>query len=249
MTRLKSSFNISNLQDFVLNERNIERILQHTKECKNTIIAKKNNAIQKKSLSVNMQFLLPKFNDTLFWCYYIISNGISSYEIIRGDGFKDSVEMKIQLVYSVRENKELLKKYKWKKNVIEDELANHTKISITSFMCICAMNNHNVCYIDGKKMYTLLCSEDINTNLNIIEKTERGYTLFIGNNDEKYKYFSECRDTFWQIDKLNKPLKSISNYKLKDLQTICKSLCIETHNDKKNPLKKSILYKNIQEHL
>ena len=110
MTRLKSSFNISNLQDFVLNERNIERILQHTKECKNTIIAKKNNAIQKKSLSVNMQFLLPKFNDTLFWCYYIISNGISSYERIRGDGFKDSVEMKIQLVYSVRENKELLKK-------------------------------------------------------------------------------------------------------------------------------------------
>jgi len=247
--KIKTALNILSLQDFVLNERNIERILQHTIKTKNTVINKRPNLPQKKVVTTNMQFLLPKYSDTLFWCYYIISNGISAYEIIHGDGFKDSFETKIQLVYNVRENKALLKKYKWKRNAIEDELVNHAKISITSFMCICAINNCNISYIDGRKMYTLICNENIDTNLNIIEKTDQGYTIFIGSDEDKYKYFTDCRDKFWQIDNLNKPLKGISSYKLKDLQTICKALNIETHNNKKSSFKKSILYKNIQEHL
>ena len=249
---IKQTIDISIIQDFVLNERNIERILHHAikdKEKASRYNEKVSNKEIKKIITKNTQFLLPKFNDSLFWCYYIICNGISAYEIIHGDGFKDSLEMKIQLVYSVRENKEILKKNKWKKNAIEDELVNHKTISISAFMCICAISNLNVVYIDGKKMYTLLSTEDITTNLNIIEKTADGYSIFIGNKDEIYQKYIQSREQLWQIDNLTKPLRGISSYKAKDLQEICHKLHIDINNDKKMPKKKSLLYQMIKEQL
>jgi len=245
---IKQHFDISSLQDFVLNERNIERILLNTTKITKTIVTK--SPIKHKKPNANStHFLCPKFTDTLFWCYYIISNGISAYEIIHGDGFKDSLELKIQLVYSVREHKDLLKVNKWKKNAIEDELVNQKYISVTTFMCICAINNFNIVHIDGKKMYTLLSNDDIDSNLNIIEKTENGYSIFIGDNKEKHQKYLKSKEQFWEIDNLIKPLRGISSYKVKDLQRICKKLDINTHNDKNLPKKKSILYKQIQEYL
>ena len=242
---IKQTMDISIIQDFVLNERNIEKILQHIIKSNEQVSNKSKEEI-KKPITKNTQFLLPKFIDTLFWCYYIICNGISAYEIIHGDGFKDSLEMKIQLVYAVRENKELLKKHKWKRNAIEDELVNHKTISVSAFMCICAISNFNIVYIDGKKMYTLLNDEDITTNLNIIEKTADGYSIFMGNNTETYQKYIQSREQLWQIDNLTKPLRGISSYKAKDLQKICHKLHINIKNDKNLPKKKSLLYQMIK---
>ena len=245
---IKQTIDISIIQDFVFNERNIERILHNTIKDNEQVSCKSKTNI-KKAITKNTQFLLPKFIDTLFWCYYIICNGISAYEIVHGDGFKDSLEMKIQLVYSVRENKELLKKNKWKRNAIEDELVNHKTISISAFLCICAISNFNVVYIDDKKMYTLLNNEDITTNLNIIEKTANGYSIFIGDNAEIYQKYTQSREQLWQIDNLTKPLRGISSYKAKDLQEICYKLHIDINTDKKMPKKKSLLYQMIKENL
>jgi hypothetical protein len=241
-----ATFNISTIQDFVLNERNIENILIHT------IIPALSNPIKekpqiKKETVHSEQFLLPRFNDTLFWCYYIIKNGMSNYEMVHSDGFKDSSEIKIGLVYTVREHKELLKLNKWKKNIIEDELANQKTISITTFMCICAISNINIVYIDGRKVYTLMNNED--TQCNIIEKTSHGYSVFIGDDEEKNKKRQECIENLWQIDNLKKPLRGISTYKAKELQNICGKLQIDILSDKKMPKKKSILYKLIREYL
>ena len=242
MRPIKQQINISNLQDFVLNERNIERILKLIKKPKVKQI--KSTPVSKKFNVKNDNFLLPKFSDTLFWCYYIIANGISAYEI-KQDGFKDALEMKIQLVYSVRENKELLKKNKWKRNAIEDELVNQKTISPSVFMCICAISKFSIVYIDGKKMYTSLND----TNLNIIEKTANGYSLFIGDDDEKKKKYAESKEKLWHIENLTKPLRGISSYKIKDLREICNKLQINILNDKNLPIKKSILYQLIREQI
>ena len=114
MTKTKTTIDISSLQDFVLNERNIETILKHISN--KPIITKKSVIkTQNKIKPVSIDFLLPKFSDTLFWCYYIIKNGLAAYEMVHGDGYKDSLEQKIDLVYKVRENKELLKKKQMEK--------------------------------------------------------------------------------------------------------------------------------------
>jgi len=236
MRHINKSINILNLQDFVLNKRNIEIILQHTIKYKESVpIA---NKIIKKIIPKNSNFLLPKFTDSLFWCYYIICKGISAYEIIQSDGFKDSLEMKIQLVYSDRENKELLKKNKWKRNAIEDVLVNHKTISPSVFMCICAISKLNIAYIDGKKMYTLQSGD---TAINIIEKTTDGYSIFIGTDTEKYEKYTQCKEQLWQIENLAKPLRGISSYKVKDLREICTKIQLNIYNSDKT-LKKKAYY-------
>jgi len=158
--------------------------------------------------------------------------------MVHGDGYKDSFEQKIDLVYKVRENKELLKKYKWKRNAIEDQLVNHTEITLSAFMCICAIQKLNIVYIDSKKIYTLIDNiDDLSSNLNIIEKTSKGYALFLGTNEEKYKKYTDNIAKLWKLDNLHKPLRGISSYKVKELQEICRKLQIDILNDNKIALK------------
>jgi hypothetical protein len=77
MTKTKTTIDISSLQDFVLNERNIETILKHIAN-KPKVIKNHVKKIQTKIKPVSIDFLLPKFSDTLFWCYYIIKNGLAA---------------------------------------------------------------------------------------------------------------------------------------------------------------------------
>ena len=246
--RIKQRLNLLSLQDFVLNERNIENILKFTSQ--KPKVVKKSSARPIPKKQIHTDFLLPKFSDTLFWCYYIMKNGLSAYEMIHGDGYKDSFEQKIELVYKIRENKELLKQHKWKRNAIEDELVNHKQITISAFMCICAIQKFNVVYIDNRKIYTLIENvEDLSSNLNIVEKTERGFALFLGANEDKYKKYTESIEKYWKIDNFNKPLRGISSYKAKDLQDICKKLQLDILNENKTRKSKKILYQMIREHL
>jgi len=246
--RIKQRLNLLSLQDFVLNERNIENILKFTSQ--KPKVVKKSSARPIPKKQIHTDFLLPKFSDTLFWCYYIMKNGLGAYEMIHGDGYKDSFEQKIELVYKIRENKELLKQHKWKRNAIEDELVNHKQITISAFMCICAIQKFNVVYIDNRKIYTLIENvEDLSSNLNIVEKTERGFALFLGANEDKYKKYTESIEKYWKIDNFNKPLRGISSYKAKDLQDICKKLQLDILNENKTRKSKKILYQMIQAHL
>ena len=246
--RIKQKLNLLSLQDFVLNERNIENILRFTSQEPKVI--KKSSTRQVPKKPVHTDFLLPKFSDTLFWCYYIMKNGLGAYEMVHGDGYKDSFEQKIELVYKIRENKELLKQHKWKRNAIEDELVNHKQITVSAFMCICAIQKMNVVYIDNRKIYTLIENvEDLSSNLNIVEKTENGFALFLGANEDKYKKYTESIEKYWKIDNFNKPLRGISSYKVKDLQNICRKLELDILNENKTRKSKKILYQMIRAHL
>ena len=246
--RIKQRLNLLSLQDFVLNERNIENILKFTNQKPKVVKKSLARPIPKKQ--IHTDFLVPKFADTLFWCYYIMKNGLGAYEMVHGDGYKDSFEQKIELVYKIRENKELLKQYKWKRNAIEDELVNHKQITVSAFMCICAIQKFNVVYIDNRKIYTLIENvEDLSSNLNIVEKTERGFALFLGTNEDKYKKYTESIEKYWKIDNFNKPLRGISSYKAKELQDICRKLDLDILNENKTRKSKKILYQMIRENL
>lgn len=243
----QQTLNINHLQDFVLNERNIENILKNILTVSVDTINLSDKRQPKPVEIPDELFLLPRFTDTLFWCYFIINNGLAAYEIIHGDGFKDSMREKIQLVEQVRENKELLKQNKWKHRYIEDELVNQKTISLSAFICICAIKKHNIVYIDGRKLFTFIKNMDT-TKLNIIKKTEHGFSLFIGDSAEEQNKYQFYKDNYWHIENLNKPLRGISNYKIKNLRDICSKLKIDV-NDNKTPKKKTILYQLIQEHL
>ena len=56
----------------------------------------------------------------------------------------------------LRKNKELLKKNKWRRRVIEDDLLNNKILSPITFICLCALHNINVTLIEEHYYYAYI---------------------------------------------------------------------------------------------
>ena len=70
-------------ESYILNEVNMQNYLKYKlpnlSDNKNT---KVNNKIDNKQINKIPQLFIPREQDSLFWCYYIIKNGDVNYEII-----------------------------------------------------------------------------------------------------------------------------------------------------------------------
>ena len=193
-------------------------------------------AVKKENL-----IFFPKFSDTLFWCYYILINSIEDYEMINSD-FKEEKMIKISLIQNVRQNKEILKKLRIKRTEVEDDLLNKKSIGIKTFLLLCHLKKINIIIRDNIKFIENISNcED--PNIKIIEKRKGKYGLFIG---KKEKEIEKCREEYWKVDGMDfqNPLKSISHYKLKNLQDICNKLNLIIEKDGKK-LRKKDLYQMI----
>ena len=193
------------------------------------------------------KFIIPAEKDKLFWCYYILSNGEHGYSLLDGNIFKEEKEEKINLIEKIRQNKDILKKYKWKRGIIENELVYDKMISLNTFLCICAVSGLNVAVIKNKCIYSIGTD-----NMHIIKKEELGFGCYISTeksheaSEEMKNKFNEYVSKFWLIENIAKPLAGISSYKILALQNICKKLGITIINDKGKKLKKVILYNLIK---
>jgi hypothetical protein len=185
-------------------------------------------------------FLFMKNNDQLFWCYYIIKYGAIKYESLLNNTFAEEQREKIQLVERLRNNKELLKKNKWKKNVIEGELVGKANISIITFICICTLNNLNISVINNGRLFSKIV--DQSSEKNIIIKEGELYKLSILDRVEKEKLLEDYTEKCWVIDNIEKPLLTINSYKLVDLQNIANKLKIPIYDDDEKRYRKTDLY-------
>ena len=150
--------------------------------------------------------------------------------------------IKISLIQTVRENKENLKKLKIKRTDVEDDLLNKKFIGIKTFIFLCFLKKINIIIRDDIKYIENIHNYD-DPNIQIIERKKncRKYGLFIGN---KEKEVEKCRKEYWKINDFEMPLKSMSYYKLKNLQEICEKLKIIIEKDGKK-LRKKDLYQMI----
>tara|TARA_Y100000588_G_C14235536_1_gene917127 strand:+ start:1212 stop:1685 length:474 start_codon:yes stop_codon:yes gene_type:complete len=152
----------SELAPFSLNAENIKKF--SFLEIKN--ISKKE--VKKKKPVVDFSIFIPEYSDTLFWCYYLILNSITDYKLVEND-FLLEKSIKISLIQKVREHKDILKKMKFKRTEIEDELLNQRKISIKTFLLLCVLENKNIIIKDGIK-YLENISNPNDETIEIIEK-------------------------------------------------------------------------------
>lgn len=104
----------------------------------------------------------PKQKDTLFWCFFILKQGHSSYEqLFNNDtiSYVKEKQLKIQLVEELRDNS-IRSKLKQIKLVsidhIENQLANETTIDLATFFSLCYINNIQIFYFKNKCYYTSL---------------------------------------------------------------------------------------------
>ncbi len=208
---------------------------------------KSNNKYQPISSKKNKtnDFFIPKEKDTLFWCYYIIVNGIQNYELLFDNTYKEEKQQKLNFIEKLRSFKDTLKKHKFKRTEIEGDIAYSNEISIITFLAMCAVENKNVCVLKGRCLYTLIVNDT--SSIDIITMNNNRYGCFLLEEKEKTKLFNEYTAKYWMIDNIAKPIIAQSSYKLVQLQDIADKLRIPIVNENGKKLKKIELYNLIKQ--
>ena len=226
----KYEFNNENLKNKLYRENIIQ-----VKEKKKKVIEK----IKKEEKDI----FIPDEEDSLFWCYIIYKYGYSEYELKREKKYESITSMKIDLVYTVRENKDLLKKLKLRKSKVEENLTNDKRINLDTFLFLIAVNEMNLIYINGQTYYEELYSDEEKICIIKYEKEQDKYGLY----DVSKEKLEELKKTRLHILNISKPIKSLSSYRVLELKEICKTLNIDIMKTETKCKTKKELYQLIQE--
>ena len=236
-------------EPYILNDNNMSSYLKYK------LINKQNNPISSinnkeneiKKQSINDTIFVPKEQDSLFWCYYIISSGESNYEMINVRNSLVAKQIKINYVNKIRMNKQTIKTYKFDTITnIESNLAIDNNINIKSVMSLFAIDKINVIFISRKTYYELLMNDT--EPINIIKELENQskYSKKYGFEIANENSLEQIRTTLFKLETLDKPIKALSSYKVQDLINICNKLAIEIkHIDTGKNKTKNELYESL----
>ncbi len=260
-----SSFNKSNiynhvlynLQDYMFNENvlkdsikydntnNNKIYFNHNNNNNNNIINNDTNIDNYKiKIKNNDKFFIPKQNDTLFWCFYMIKFAEIEYELIDKNIINEK-KIKIEYVEKIRKNKNMIKKYKFNTLTnIEDNLVNDLSIKLSTFFVLCCIENINIIFINEKKRFYYELKFDDSDEFNYIYDLshKNKYGLILNKSDIMCEY----KNNYYKIDNIDKPIKAMSSYKVEELIKICKLLQINITDNNTNKIKnKKELYESI----
>jgi len=237
-------------EPYILNDNNMSSYLKYKliNKQNNSVLSNTNKENEIKKQQINESIFFPKEQDSLFWCYYIISSGESNYEMINVRNSLVAKQIKINYVNKIRLNKPVVKTYKFDTITnIESNLANDNNINIKSVMTLCAIDKINIIFISRKTYYELLMNDSepiyILREMYYQSKYNKKYGFEIANTN----LLEEIRTSLYKVETLDKPVKAISSYKLQDLINICNKLAIEIKhintgkNKTKNELYESLL--------
>jgi hypothetical protein len=235
---------LNELQDYILDEENIQKSLRMKISYSKS---EKSATNSKQIVSKKIEIFTPHQQDSLFWCYYIMKNGDVSYETLNNKNSLLAKQMKIELVLKIRKNKDIVKTYKFDTiSNIESNLANDNNLSKKTFLTLCAIENINVIFVSKKSYFELLMNDS--NSIYIVHElpTQSNYYYKYGFEIAKEESLSNIKENLYKLDNIEKPIKSMSAYKVQDLIDICIKLAIETNNKEtgKNKSKKD-LYESI----
>ena len=234
---------LQKLQDYMLDEINIQKSLE-TKFKQDTSRPRKQHHIIPPVTNSQNSVFRPLEKDALFWCFYIMKNGDTSYEMLEHKNLIVEKKLKIEYVEKIRKEKQTVKTYKFATLThIENNLANDNIIDTKTFLTLCAIENINVIFVKNKSYFELLMNDTNDTYIvHWFQNGKFGYEK----NDE---VLNSIKSTHYKLDNIEKPIKSLSTYKLQDLVDICQKLGIEFMNKETNKGKnKKDLYEAIIQH-
>ena len=232
----------SNICDAIINSHNTD--CKDNRQSKAPFIKS-----QYKTQVINTNIYKPMKKDSLFWCFFILKYGFAKYEMDIGSQHflveKTEKYANIDLLRT-KENKDLLKINKIKPlSDLEDDLANKERISIKTFFALCIIEKMNVLLVDNRKIYQSINNDsDI---IHVIHRNSKTYEHHIELNVSN-ETISEFRQNYYNVSGFDNALKSMTAYKVDELQEICKQLNInilETSNSKPKKLTKKDIYELI----
>ena len=112
--------------------------------------------ITKKIYKKTSEIFFPSEKDQLFWCFYIILNGIDKYEMIKNYIFKTEKDFKIEAVENLRLKKNIkavFKINKLKKTEIENQLVNTQCIKLEALRALCILYEISIIFVERTNLY------------------------------------------------------------------------------------------------
>jgi hypothetical protein len=203
------------------------------------------------------EYITPRQFDTLFWCLYIIHHGYNDYTQIAHNYGVRELEEKQKVFEFVKKNTSFIKNTNYKlTNVaiqeILSELMTVQKVtSMNVMIAMCVYYNINILIVDANEkcmMEFWANKSQIPSMDKINEKNDAETYVLRKNKLGKYKLqmenigaskIREMQEKYLVLESYLKPLKTISGYKVDELETIARKLGVFQENKK---YKKSDLY-------
>jgi hypothetical protein len=206
---------------------------------------------------------IPFQKDTLFWCFYIMKHGLENYHLLGEHTFVFEKKVKFQYVEDCRNQSDYLKSKKLiSMSELENQLANDNVIQLGTFLSLCVLENLNVIYFNSTTYFEIISTEFGMTH--VIEKQPTPPSLKYKNSkpnhNNNYGYVGLLNEDLrthrlscYKMETLDKPLKCISSYKVKEIEDICHLFKInifsEENKEYNNKKTKSELFHFLQKHL
>ena len=185
--------------------------------------------------SENKEYYIPYSEDKLFWCFYKIINDMWD----KNESFKLEKEFKIECIEKFRKIKNDLKPHKLVLSHIENDLLNEKKISLKTLISLSILYKINLIYTKNYTYYEINNNSlDDNSETFLINNINNSECLVLVKKDLDY-----YRNNYFCIENINKPIKAISGYTIKELELIAKKLQINIDNIK---IKKDIYQKIVE---
>ena len=238
----------------------------------NININNKNNNNQNNNEKISKLLLNPNYNknqskyneklnkydfnyDKLFWCFYKLNNNLCDIDLEYINKFTTEKEYKLKIIEYIRKNKNEFKIYKIKKNYIEDDLINNKSISLYTFFSLILIYKIKLLIIK-KNIYS---KYNIDSNSELLNENNNKLKIIKFNyNDDKYNSFdiidnykltnielNNIINNYFYIKNMNKPIMSMSYYKLDDLINIANKLHLKIFNNNNKKKIKKELYEEI----
>ena len=208
--------------------------------------------------SASDDYFTPKQTDSLFWCFYILCNGYKSYEY-ETNYFTAEQQFKIQTVEKVKrgDNKQILKDNKISKNSFESGIMGNIKLKTLNALSL--FYNINIFYVHNNTYYDMIVNTEKPINIIRYNPETHNYSVCLGSgtgmsNDTQTsphicEYIEKIKESHWELETLDKPLRAITSYSIVELVNICNKLDISITNESNKKKTKADLYSSILQKL
>jgi len=212
------------------------------KHCNNSAGSKKRFPVPGQSSTMNQ----------LFWCVYIACKGHAEFDMIT-NAFVRETEFKYETAELARGGKHLIKpafkKYKMSLPNFEAELISSKRTTLQLMAGIALCHHKPVIYIDGRLFIEIKRSDNAEEDAEaeseveytVIEKVKNRYCVY---KDAHGTELSRCRKELLKMESIESPVRSISYYKVNELEDMCKRLGLST-----GPSKKADLYAEVLKYI
>lgn len=226
---------VEELKKYMFNNANLGDINRQKEKYKNNKKSRDLTSLPKvqlKQKDISGSIIPSVTEDTLFWCFYIISYGFEKYEMLIHKNIVGEKKLKIEHIEELRKHKDVLKPYRFTTfSNLEDKLANHKKIDISTFLSLCVLKNINVLIIKKKIFFELRMNDT--DEIFVIREFNSKY----GYESSNKLYTNELKEDYIGVNNIDKPLNSMSYYKADELVEMCNKFGIETISSKTNKKK------------